>query len=191
MPPFPFYNAYGGRQSKSHQRNKMGKWKRSVQISNSYFFLEWDHCQFHENCGEGNCCYAHFRFRSLPKSFCRPNRNNKNELCEPLTKYRSLKDVPAWKQQRQQYQWWATIHFITRHIIEREWKENLRIIKKKKKQWIFCLISFILTYRVFISMCQSFFFSSSNLYKDHRFLSISFSIQTSTNFLRIIVCLCL
>jgi len=88
MPPFPFYNAYEVKQSKSHQRNKM----------------EWDHCQFHENCGEGNCCYVHFRFRSLPKSFCRPNRNNKSDLCEPLTKYRSLKDVPAWKQQQKQQQ---------------------------------------------------------------------------------------
>jgi len=63
--------------------------------------LEWDHCQFHEDCGEGNCCYVHFRFRSLPKLFCRPNRNDMSELCEPLTKYRSLKDVPAWKQQQQ------------------------------------------------------------------------------------------
>ncbi len=63
--------------------------------------LEWDHCQFHEDCGEGNCCYVHFRFRSLPKSFCRPNRNAKSDLCEPLTKYRSLKDVPAWKQHKQ------------------------------------------------------------------------------------------
>jgi hypothetical protein len=66
------------------------------------FLLEWDHCRFHEDCGESNCCYVHFRFRSLPKLFCRPNRNNKSELCEPLTKYRSLKDVPAWKQQKQQ-----------------------------------------------------------------------------------------
>ncbi len=65
----------------------------------SCFLLEWDHCRFHEDCGESNCCYVHFRFRSLPKLFCRPNRNNKSELCEPLAKYRSLKDVPAWKQQ--------------------------------------------------------------------------------------------
>jgi len=64
--------------------------------------LEWDHCQFHEDCGEGNCCYVHFRFRSLPKWFCRPNRNNISELCQPLAKYRSLKDVPAWKQQKHQ-----------------------------------------------------------------------------------------
>jgi Prokineticin len=64
--------------------------------------LEWDHCRFHEDCGEGNCCYVHFRFRSLPKWFCRPNRKDQNELCEPLAKYRSLKDVPAWKQQQQQ-----------------------------------------------------------------------------------------
>jgi len=86
MPPFPFYNAYGTKQSKTQPRNKM----------------EWDNCQFHEDCGEGNCCYVHFRFRSLPKSFCRPNRNPQTDLCEPLTKYRSLKDVPAWKQQRKQ-----------------------------------------------------------------------------------------
>jgi hypothetical protein len=63
--------------------------------------LQWDHCQFHEDCGEGNCCYVHFRFRSLPKWFCRPNRDDMSNLCEPLTKYRSLKDVPAWKQQQQ------------------------------------------------------------------------------------------
>ena len=62
---------------------------------------EWDNCRFHEDCGEGNCCYVHFRFRSLPKSFCRPNRKNRSDLCEPLTKYRSLKDVPAWKEQKQ------------------------------------------------------------------------------------------
>lgn len=68
------------------------------------FFSEWENCQFHEDCGEGNCCYVHFRFRSLPKWFCRPNRNDANELCQPLTKYRSLKDVPAWKQQKQQEQ---------------------------------------------------------------------------------------
>ncbi|CAF0719591.1 unnamed protein product [Adineta steineri] len=86
MPPFPFYNAYGTKQSEIQPRNKK----------------EWDNCQFHEDCGENNCCYVHFRFRSLPKSFCRPNRNNKSKLCEPLTKYRSLKDVPAWKQQQQQ-----------------------------------------------------------------------------------------
>ncbi len=65
------------------------------------FLLEWDYCRFHEDCGEGNCCYVHFRFRSLPKYFCRPNRNDISELCQPLTKYRSLKDVPAWKQQQQ------------------------------------------------------------------------------------------
>ncbi|CAF1387894.1 unnamed protein product [Adineta ricciae] len=88
MPPFPFYNAYGTKPSKTYQRSK----------------LEWDHCQFHEDCGESNCCYVHFRFRSLPKSFCRPNRNPKSQLCEPLTKYRSLKDVPAWKQEQQQIQ---------------------------------------------------------------------------------------
>ncbi len=84
------------------------KWVKSMKlfkylILDFLFFVEWDHCQFHEDCGEGNCCYAHFRFRSLPKSFCRVNRNNKSELCEPLTKYRSLKDVPAWKQQKQQF----------------------------------------------------------------------------------------
>ncbi|CAF2402373.1 unnamed protein product [Rotaria sp. Silwood2] len=66
--------------------------------------MEWDHCQFHEDCGEGNCCYVHFRFRSLPKWFCRPNRNDITELCAPLTRYRSLKDVPAWKQQQQEQQ---------------------------------------------------------------------------------------
>ncbi|CAF0868967.1 unnamed protein product [Adineta ricciae] len=64
--------------------------------------MEWDHCQFHEECGEGNCCYVHFRFRSLPKWFCRPNRNELTGLCEPLTKYRSLKDVSAWKQLQEQ-----------------------------------------------------------------------------------------
>lgn len=67
-------------------------------------FLEWDNCQFHEDCGEGNCCYVHFRFRSLPKSFCRPNRGNNEELCEPLARYRSLKDIPAWKQLQYQQQ---------------------------------------------------------------------------------------
>jgi hypothetical protein len=40
----------------------------------------------------------------LPKWFCRPNRNDISELCKPLAKYRSLKDVPAWKQQQQQQQ---------------------------------------------------------------------------------------
>ena len=103
MPPFPFYNAYQGKQSKTPQRNKMGKINEIKYLILDFFFVEWDHCQFHEDCGEGNCCYAHFRFRSLPKSFCRVNRNNKSELCEPLTKYRSLKDVPAWKQQKQQF----------------------------------------------------------------------------------------
>ena len=66
--------------------------------------LEWDHCRFHEDCGEGNCCYVHFRFRSLPKWFCRPNRNEIRELCQPLAKYRSLKDVPAWKNHQRQQQ---------------------------------------------------------------------------------------
>ncbi|UJR15677.1 hypothetical protein I4U23_002611 [Adineta vaga] len=66
--------------------------------------MEWDHCHFHEECGEGNCCYVHFRFRSLPKWFCRPNHNVLTGLCEPLTKYRSLKDVPAWKQLQEQEQ---------------------------------------------------------------------------------------
>ena len=65
-----------------------------------YSCLEWDHCQFHEDCGEGNCCYVHFRFRSLPKWFCRPNRNDQDEPCEPLTKYRSPKVMPAQKQQQ-------------------------------------------------------------------------------------------
>ncbi|CAF0758425.1 unnamed protein product [Didymodactylos carnosus] len=51
--------------------------------------LEWDNCRFHEDCGDGYCCYVHFRFRSLPKSFCRPNRGNKSEMCEPKSKYRS------------------------------------------------------------------------------------------------------
>jgi hypothetical protein len=83
-PALPFYKAQESKQA--FERKK----------------LEWDHCQFHEDCGEGNCCYVHFRFRSLPKWFCRPNRNEMNELCQPLTKYRSLKDVPAWKQQQQQ-----------------------------------------------------------------------------------------
>ena len=27
MPPFPFYNAYGAKQSKAQQRNKMGRWE--------------------------------------------------------------------------------------------------------------------------------------------------------------------
>lgn len=27
MPPFPFYNAYGAKQSKAQQRNKMGRWQ--------------------------------------------------------------------------------------------------------------------------------------------------------------------
>ncbi|CAF3631050.1 unnamed protein product [Rotaria socialis] len=82
MPPSPLYSAYREKQPKPYVRNKM----------------EWDYCQFHEDCGEGNCCYIHFRFRSLPKSFCRPNRNDKEDLCEPLTRYHSLKHVPAWKQ---------------------------------------------------------------------------------------------
>jgi hypothetical protein len=69
-----------------------------------FYSSEWGHCQFHEECGQGNCCYVHFRFRSLPKWFCRPNRNDISELCKPLAKYRSLKDVPAWKQQQQQQQ---------------------------------------------------------------------------------------
>ncbi len=93
----------------NRKHNKKIKWVielmvffREVQRKLLVFFLEWDNCQFHEDCGENNCCYVHFRFRSLPKSFCRPNRNIKSELCEPLTKYRSLKDVPAWKQQKQQ-----------------------------------------------------------------------------------------
>ena len=106
MPPFPFYNAYEIKQSKSHQRNKMGKFfkKKKILLYSLILSLEWEHCQFHEDCGENHCCYVHFRFRSLPKSFCRPNRNNKSDLCEPLTKYRSLKDVPAWKEQRQKQQ---------------------------------------------------------------------------------------
>ncbi|CAF0796437.1 unnamed protein product [Rotaria sp. Silwood1] len=83
-PALPFYKAPNSKQS-SERKN-----------------MEWDHCQFHEDCGEGNCCYVHFRFRSLPKWFCRPNRNDINELCSPLTRYRSLKDVPAWKQQQVQ-----------------------------------------------------------------------------------------
>jgi len=83
-PALPFYKSETSKQAS--QRKK----------------LEWDHCQFHEDCGEGNCCYVHFRFRSLPKWFCRPNRNDISELCQPLTKYRSLKDIPAWKQQQQQ-----------------------------------------------------------------------------------------
>lgn len=66
-----------------------------------FILLEWDSCQYHEDCGEGNCCYVHFRFRSLPKWFCRANRNELTDLCEPLTKYRSLKDIPAWKEQQQ------------------------------------------------------------------------------------------
>ncbi len=103
MPPFPFYNAYVTKQSKTQPRNKMGNCKRTSPFRHFLrISLEWDHCQFHEDCGEDNCCYVHFRFRSLPKSFCRPNRNPKADLCEPLTKYRSLKDVPAWKQQKQQ-----------------------------------------------------------------------------------------
>jgi hypothetical protein len=69
-----------------------------------FYSSEWGHCQFHEECGQGNCCYVHFRFRSLPKWLCRPNRNDISELCKPLAKYRSLKDVPAWKQQQQQQQ---------------------------------------------------------------------------------------
>ena len=106
MPPFPFYNAYGTKPSKTYQRSKLGtdcvRWHRENDVI--VVLLEWDHCQFHEDCGESNCCYVHFRFRSLPKSFCRPNRNPKSQLCEPLTKYRSLKDVPAWKQEQQQIQ---------------------------------------------------------------------------------------
>jgi len=85
-PALPFYKVQESKQSSDRKK------------------LEWDHCQFHEDCGEGNCCYVHFRFRSLPKWFCRPNRDDKNKLCEPLTKYRSLKDVPAWKQQQQQHE---------------------------------------------------------------------------------------
>jgi len=63
--------------------------------------LEWDSCRFHEDCGEGYCCYLHFRFRSLPKSFCRPNRSNKSEVCEPLTRYRSFKQVEVLNQEQQ------------------------------------------------------------------------------------------
>ncbi|CAF1460124.1 unnamed protein product [Rotaria magnacalcarata] len=83
-PALPFYKAKDSKEN-SDRKN-----------------MEWNHCQFHEDCGEGNCCYVHFRFRSLPKWFCRPNRNNIDELCAPLTRYRSLKDVPAWKQQHNQ-----------------------------------------------------------------------------------------
>lgn len=85
LPPFPFHHVVEDKISKTTHRNR----------------LEWDHCRYHEDCGEGNCCYVHFRFRSLPKSFCRPNRNPENDLCEPLARYRSLKDVPAWKKQRE------------------------------------------------------------------------------------------
>ncbi|CAF0908691.1 unnamed protein product [Didymodactylos carnosus] len=56
--------------------------------------LKWDNCRFHEDCGDGYCCYVHFRFRSLPKSFCRPNRGNKSEMCEPKSKYRSSSSSP-------------------------------------------------------------------------------------------------
>ncbi|CAF1331239.1 unnamed protein product [Adineta steineri] len=86
QPALPFYKAQELKQT--HESKKM----------------EWDHCQFHEECEEGHCCYVHFRFRSVPKWFCRPNRNDISELCEPLTKYHSLKDIPAWKQQQQQQQ---------------------------------------------------------------------------------------
>jgi hypothetical protein len=30
MPPFPFYNAYEVKQSKAHQRNKMGNLKKNI-----------------------------------------------------------------------------------------------------------------------------------------------------------------
>jgi len=49
--------------------------------------LEWDNCRFHEDCGDGYCCYVHFRFRSLPKSFCRPNKSERG--CSPISKYRT------------------------------------------------------------------------------------------------------
>lgn len=100
----PFYKPKTPKQNLN--RKNLGKYKR-LYIDYLFSFLpilEWDHCQFHEDCGEGNCCYVHFRFRSLPKWFCRPNRNAENELCAPLTGYRSLKDVPAWKEQREKQQ---------------------------------------------------------------------------------------
>jgi len=61
----------------------------------------WDSCRFHDDCDDGYCCYVHFRFRSLPKSFCRPNRGNKSEVCEPLNKYRSFKSISTWNQDQQ------------------------------------------------------------------------------------------
>ena len=99
QPGLPFHK---GHESKaSLEGKKLGNEHQERERRNLIiiFCVEWDHCQFHEDCGEGNCCYVHFRFRSLPKWFCRPNRSDASDLCEPLAKYRSLKDVPGWKEQ--------------------------------------------------------------------------------------------
>lgn len=39
MPPFPFYNAYGAKQSKTQHRNKMGNFIKTKIIKAKFFFL--------------------------------------------------------------------------------------------------------------------------------------------------------
>ena len=99
-PALPFYKVQEPKQPVDNKN--FGKNESRFMNEILIIILEWDQCQFHEDCGEENCCIGHPRFRSARKWFCRPKQHGISEACEPLTKYRSLKNVPVWTEQPQQ-----------------------------------------------------------------------------------------